>query len=220
MNHALLPQLRDRERDLLARFVEAYLKMKEQPFFFIKHNDGVFLQADDRKGLPDQVASLELDVPTGQFALEKLTELGLVEWTSDGRYCEPSVGAVVALGPGRPIITDADQIVNELRDLIRRWEMLKDTDEVHDLAEDLFDVLEDICDQLRRIADALEGAPGSYSEWQADFRRVSQDATELSGAAGVLRKLAVAGKAAPWLNAIYEIATKIAGALSSQTLTS
>lgn len=220
MHHAQLPQLRNRDRDLLVQIVEAYLAMKEQPFFFVQHNDGVFLQTHDQIDLPNRVPSLELEVPTGRLALDRLTRLELVEWTSDGQWCEPSAGAVVALGPGRPIIADADPITDELRTQVRQWEVLKDTGQVHDLDQDLLNALDDICDQLRRIADALEGAPGSYSEWQADSRRVSQDATELSGAAGVLRKLAVAGKAAPWLNAIYEIATKIAGALSSQTLTS
>ena len=213
MDETDLPPLRHRDREVLARIVDAYVQMREQPFLFVEHMSGAFLQPHDEMNLSVRVPSVELDVPAGKLALERLTDAGLIEWASSGQWCEPAMCAVRALGPGRPIVADSSGLPSQLRDQTQRWEMLRDQGEVSDFSDDLMDVLDDICEQLRRIADALEATPPSYLEWVKESRHVSREATKLSGAIDAIQKLGAVAKLASWLNTSHDILGKISEAV-------
>lgn len=216
MAHPDLSQLRDRDRDVLGRIVDVYVRTGENPFFVVKHNDGLFLrvmgEAGEVAGAPTHVP---LSVPQDEISLDRLTVLRLIEWTANEQYCEPSVTAVELVGPGRPILADGEQVANELRTCASEWDQLRDTGQVDDFGDDLLGVLDDIREQLCRIADALEAMPENYAEWLRQSQQVSRDATELRGASKALKALAAASKAVPWLNSILDLASKIPDAIGA-----
>ena len=216
MAHPDLSQLRDRDRDVLGRIVDVYVRTGENPFFVVKHNDGLFLQVEGAAGREAGVPThVELNAPRDEMSLDRLTALGLIEWTVNEQWCEPSMTAVELVGPGRPILADGEQMADELRTCASEWDQLRDTRQVDDFGDDLLGVLDDIREQLCRIADALEAMPENYAEWLRQSEQVSRDATELRGASKALKVLVGTSQVASWLNLIHELVSKIPDAISA-----
>lgn len=216
MAHPDLSQLRDRDRNVLGRIVDVYVCTGENPFFVVKHNDGLVLEVDGgATSVADAPTHVELSAPRDEMSLDRLTALGLIEWTANQQYCEPSVTAVELVGPGRPILADGAHVADELRTCASEWDQLRDTRQVDDFGDDLLGALDDIREELCRIADALEAMPESYAEWLRQSQQVSRDATELRGASKVLKVLAGTSQVASWLNLIHELVSKLPDAIGA-----
>lgn len=213
MDSTGLPKIRKRDRDILAQIVDLHVRANECAFFVNKHNDGLFLQLDSKGKAPDLPSHVQLSVPEGELSLARLTALGMIEWADNGQWCEPSMVAVEAVGPGRPILADGSVFASDLRSHGRQWEVLKDQGEVSDFSDDLMNVLDDICEQLCRIADALEATPPNYLEWVKESRHVSREATRLGGAIDAIQKLGTVAKLVSWLDSIHNVLGKISEAV-------